>query len=83
MPAVQHNDVRPVIPDYDRIFAELPLQPETPNNNTKTPSRSFFSRHREVIWCAIIFTVIGVSAAALMRDSEVYAEPGCGSGLFY
>ena len=77
----QENDVRPVIPNFDRIFRE-PILPPDPLEQSGV-GRGFVSRHRNAIWSAIIFTAIGLSAAALMGDSEVIAEPGCGSGLFY
>ncbi|HUS35221.1 MAG TPA: hypothetical protein VM680_07725 [Verrucomicrobiae bacterium] len=76
------NDVRPVVPNFDRIFREPILPPDPPRKTCPRPG--FFSRHRNAIWWATIFIGLGISAAALVGyDSEVVAEPGCGSGLFY
>jgi hypothetical protein len=79
--AQQESDVRPVIPNFDHIFREPILAPDPLEQSGL--GRGFIARHRNAIWCAIVLMAIGLSAAALMGDSEVIAEPGCGSGLFY
>ena len=77
----QENDVRPVIPNFDRVFGQ-PILPPDPLQKTRLHP-GFFSRPRNAIWWAILFIGIGVSGAALLYEPEVIAEPGCGSGLFY
>ena len=70
----QNLNVRPVIPDYDRIFREPLVAPEP-----QTYHQDFFSSSRDVIWWAVIFLAIGVSAAVLLAwESRVMADPDCG-----
>jgi hypothetical protein len=80
--ANQSSDVRPVIPDFDRIFREPLVAADLPGKSDDT--RSFFARHRNGIWWAMIFLVISVSGAVIFAwPSESIVDPECGGSMWF
>jgi hypothetical protein len=78
----QNAEVRPVIPDFDRIFREPLVAADLPGESADP--RSFFARHRNGIWWAMIFLVIGLSGAVIFGwQSESIVDPECGGSMWF
>src|SRR5438045_2416967 len=83
MPAPEHRPdkfgSRQPVPNYDELF-KRPLLPPDPIDEGRRHKSDFFHRYRNVVWWAVIFLVLGLSAVAIAMLSYdgVFAESGCG-----